>query len=1190
MQAQRDFGIAAETGRCSSERREKAEETWTEWIQTESAKQNTRETQQRGTQPRKCGNCGGPYHPRRELCPAYGKKCHACQKLHHFKSVCRSKDNPTTPQNQAMVHEIEVQDYSLPTTEEYSEQRLFIGQLTIDGIHLSPWTETLEIQGKPITFKLDTGSEADILTLSQFNNLQNLELSPPTVNLVSYSGHRLTPHGVTTINIKGHDVKFQVIEEGDPILGRDTCEKLNLIQRINSLTAKHEQGNNLMEEYKDVFSGLGCISKNYHLFTNPNVEPSVDPPRRIPYAIRDQVKEELDRMVDTGVIVRHYEPTPWVNSMTIVKKPNKVRICIDPTKLNKAIQRAHHPVKTVEEIAADMPNSTVFSTLDANSGYWQIELDEESSKLCTFNTPWGRYRFTRLPFGISTSGDIFNQVMQDLFHDLEGVNMVVDDIMVHAATREEHDHRLRQVLERAQAVGLKLNSKKSKIAMSQVEYVGHIISSDGLKPSPERTRAILDMPTPQCKEDVQRFIAMVGSLQKFIPNLSEETKPLRELLVREIAWHWEERHQEAYQRLKNLVTNAPVLKFYDKNAPVSMHVDASKSGLGAVLIQDNHPVAYGSKALDSTQSRYAVIEKELLAMCFGCKKFHEYIFGKPVTIETDHKPLLAIMSKPIHTLSARMQRMRMRLQRYDIQVKYRRGKNMLLADTLSRAFLDETQPEDLFDDEIEVNSIQMSDNKLSEYKEATAKDSSLIMLKDAVLNGWPHSLQLTPSAIKPYYTFRDEITYVDGLCFKGNKIIIPETLRPEVLNCIHEAQLGIVKSIRLARDTVFWPNMQAHIEDMITQCSVCQRNRKLPPAEPMIPHSIPARPWAKVATDLFHFQGREYLLCVDYYSKYPDLCLLPDTSSSSVISALKAIFSRFGIPDECISDNGPQYASREFRSFADTWEFKHVTISPGYSQSNGQIERTVQTIKNLMKKCEMSGDDPSLAILNYRNTPIDGIGESPAQLLMSRRLRGRLPINSELLKPKVPRAVRTKLTQRQETQKTYYNARASGTLPQLKAGDKIRFKNHKGEWQLGTITGRMQNRPRSYWLSTPDGRTFRRNRRHLFATCEPVPVYTQQPNRVLADTTYRSDGHTQAITGSSTTSSVPESPPMTIASPNPIVQSPRKSTGDTLPSASQSPVVVPSPDTATKCASPTKPHVYVTRSGRASKPKERMDL
>ena len=245
-----------------------------------------------------------------------------------------------------------------------------------------------------------------MIPLAEFRKLANATLRPTKNKLVSYSGHKIVPSGETVLKIKNMDVTFHIAEHVEPILGRDMCEQLGLLMRNVNSVNKTWNCDDALREYDDVFRGLACIQSGAHLHVDPNVTPSVDPPRRIPHAVREQVKAELDRMESLDVICKQVEPTPRVTSMTIVRKPNKIRVCIDPTKLNKAIRRRPHPTRTIEEVAASLSQSTVFSCLDANSGYWQIALDDDSSKLCTFNSQWGRYRFKRLPFGITTSGDI----------------------------------------------------------------------------------------------------------------------------------------------------------------------------------------------------------------------------------------------------------------------------------------------------------------------------------------------------------------------------------------------------------------------------------------------------------------------------------------------------------------------------------------------------------------------------------------------------------------------------------------------------------------------------------------------------------------------------------------------------------------------------------------------------------------
>jgi hypothetical protein len=295
-----------------------------------------------------------------------------------------------------------------------------------------------------------------------------------------------------------------------------------------------------------------------------------------------------------------------------------------------------------------MPNSKIFSTFDALHGYWQIELDEESSKLCTFQTPWGRYRFKRLPFGISTSGDAFIQALTEKFSNLEGVEVIVDDILVHGRNIEEHNGRVEAMLQRASEIGLTINPNKVKYQLKEVHYCGHVISENGLKPSPDHIKPILGMPTPANKEEIRRFLALVGYLHKFLPNLADISKPLRQLLENKVAWSWEPHHEDAFQKLKHMVTTTPVLKLYDVNKNITLQVDSSREGLGAALLQDDRPVLYASKSLNETQSRYAVIERELLAICYACQRFHQYVYGKQITIQTDHKPLISIMQKQAH--------------------------------------------------------------------------------------------------------------------------------------------------------------------------------------------------------------------------------------------------------------------------------------------------------------------------------------------------------------------------------------------------------------------------------------------------------------------------------------------------------------------------------------------------------------
>ena len=231
-----------------------------------------------------------------------------------------------------------------------------------------------------------------------------------------------------------------------------------------------------------------------------DAQPVIDAPRRVPLALRDRLRKELERMEEQDVIEKVTEPTDWVNSLVVVEKPNgKLRICLDPRNLNKAVKRPHYTMPTLDDAVSKMAGARYFSKLDAQSGYWQIKLEEKSSYYTTFNSPFGRYRFKRLPFGIISAQDLFQQKMDELFEDMPGVTPLIDDVIIHGTTREEHDYNLKSALERASKNKLRLNSEKLEIGVKQVEYFGHLITDEGLKPDPEKVKAIKSMPAPTNK-------------------------------------------------------------------------------------------------------------------------------------------------------------------------------------------------------------------------------------------------------------------------------------------------------------------------------------------------------------------------------------------------------------------------------------------------------------------------------------------------------------------------------------------------------------------------------------------------------------------------------------------------------------------------------------------------------------------
>jgi hypothetical protein len=529
--------------------------------------------------------------------------------------------------------------------------------------------------------------------------------------------------------------------------------------------------------------------------------------------------------------------------------------------------------------------------------------------------------------------------------------------------------------------------------------------------------------------------------------------------------------------LQTLCCEPPVLAFYNVHKPVEIQCDASKDGLGAVLLQEDRPIAYTSRSLTETEKRYAQIEKEALSIVHAATKFHCYIFGKNVTVYNDHKPLEDIFKKPILSAPMRLQKMILKLQWYDLEVTYRKGRDMQLADTLSRAYLPYSKSE--VDDLEHVSMIDMISVSKPKYAEIQARtQEELHSLYEITLEGWPDIKDQTTLLVRPFWDSRDQLAVCDGVIYKGLRIVVPPSLQKQMLDLIHESHLGIVKCKQRAREVLYWPGMNSDIETIISHCAKCAEHQNKQPAEPLQPTNTPDLPFIEVGCDHFEFQSKHYLVLVDYYSKFIEVVALRDQCATANINALKLIFSCHGIPQRLRSDNGPQFACREFKQFSISYGFEHTTSSPHLPNSNGEAERAVETVKHLWKKAS----DKYLALLDYRTTPLDGINLSPAQLLMGRRPRNTLPSAREILAPSPynKQEVQFHFRQEKKRQKYYYDTKSGAKdLPPLQSGDEVRMAPLPGSnsWLPATVLKHHET-PRSYTV-TCGGRSYRRNRRHL---------------------------------------------------------------------------------------------------------------
>ena len=1120
---------------------------------------------------KECMFCTTRHELKRDLCPAYGKTCSKCRGKNHFAAKCRA--------SRERVRAVQDQMASDEGTDYEPVDTVFTTEASVNVVETKMIKAEMLVNNRPVTFQLDSGASVNLMNVAR---IQQEELSPSSKTLIMWNGAQVKPLGecrVKMVNPKTnarYAVKFVVVKEDlHPILGATAIQKMGLVT-INEdqfkMVAAVSRQPDVIAEFSDVFKDeLGSLPGTVHLNTDPNVTPHVAGSRRIPIAIKPKVKQELKNMVQQGIIEPVNEPTNWVSSLALVIKRNgKLRICIDPRPLNKALKREHFQLPILDDILPDLAGAKVFTTLDLKNGFWHLKLDEESSTLTTFSTPFGRYRWKVLPFGIAPAPEIFQKNVQANVADLDGVLNVADDLLVYGKgdTDEEamadHDKKLKKLLQRCRERGIRLNPDKLKLRKNSLCFLGHEITRDGLRPDPEKVRAITEMPTPTDVAAIQRLGGFVNYLSKFLPKISDIMAPLRNLTKANVPWTWSVTHEAAFQKVKKTVSEAAILRFYDKDKPLMIQCDASEKGLGATLLQEGQPLAYISRALTDCETRYAQIEKELLAIVFSCERFHQYTYGQHVTVQSDHRPLEAIMKKDLASCPKRLQNMLMRLQKYDVTVVYHPGKKMHLADTLSRAFLVNSVDHDDEFDVDESKYLPIRENRLTELRRATKDDRSMQLLQQAILNGWPNEkIHLDPE-IREYYAFKDEMTVQDGLILRGNRVIVPASQRKTLKERLHSSHIGTEGCCRRARECLYWPGMNADIREFVSRCATCRKFEIANPAEPLMPHEIPDRPWAKIGTDIFTWEGRDYLCTVDYMSNFWEVDFLPVKDSQTVVTKLKHHFARYGIPDQVVSDGASQFDCEYFAHFTRKWSFTHTMTSPYNSKGNGKVESAVKMVKNLFRKAREDNRDPYLAILDHRNTPSQGM-LSPAQRLMSRRTKTLLPTTADLLRPQPPKELKHVTSQRQMAQKQQFNKRVKALKP-LEVGDVVRVKPYvktSREWKKATVLERLDTR--SYNVNL-QGAILRRNRVDLKKTTEPPPRPTVQVPRPRTPTNPQESTEPQ---NNATSVEIPAIAPNT---PTPATQPTGIKPSIAVPTETSS-TAVPSP-TSAKVPTPIKKSRY----------------
>jgi transposase InsO family protein len=1047
------------------------------------------------TQPSKtCTRCGRGPHPRHQ-CPARDAQCHKCKNKGHFAAHCRSKS----------VAEVS----NTPLLEQEYDDIAYLNTLDSQGGNCL--TCDIQVNGHNVNFKVDTGAEVTVIS-EDISKTLGLELSQTAKSLHGPDRSPLKVSGQATVRLAYkekqctqpiyvlHNVKHN-------LLGLPAIRELQVLSQIHTVSQPVHEPTHIPDQFPLLFKGLGTFKGgSYTIQLKPDAKPfALYTPRNVPIPLRDKVREELSRMQALGVISPVEEPTEWCAGMVVVPKSSgAVRICVDFRSLNESVLREVHPLPKVDTTLAQLGKATRFSKVDANCGFWQIPLSEESRRFTTFITPFGRYSFNKLPFGISSAPEHFQRRMSQILAGQDGVLCHMDDALIFGSTQQEHDERLHAALSKIQDAGLTLNANKCEFNKEEIHFLGHVINRQGISPDPQKTEAVRSMEKPRSPTELRRFMGMVNQLGKFSSKIAELSQPLRELLSIKRTWQWGTAQDKAFEAVKAELTRPTTLALYDQDAPTKITADASAYGIGAVLLQQQNkvwkPVAYASKSMTETERRYSQIEKEALALVWACEKFEDYVLGKEIQLETDHKPLVPLLGKMhLDSLPPRILRFKLRLMRFSYSIVHVPGKELYTADTLSRApLLSSGEPEHDYIEQFVatiVSTLPANADRLQEYRTAQLNDVDCAQLIHLCRNGWPQRKQQVPVHVQPCWSIRGELTLNEDLLLRGRRIVVPQNLQKETLQKIHQGHQGITKCSLRATSSVWWLGLKQQLDNLIHNCPECSKAMQ-PPRQPLICTPLPSYPWERIASDLFELDSKTYLLVVDYFSRYVEVQTLSSTTSASVIKALKAIFSRHGIPATMVSDNGPQYSSQEFQRFSQEYNFTHTTSSPHYPQSNGLAERMVRTVKSILSK----SSDPYSALLAYRSTPLPWCGYSPAELIMGRKLRSEIPQHPCTFIPEwsyLPE-FQKKDRELKERQKKDYDHRHRVRPQETLLPDESVWVHTQNRKDPGCTIGPADT-PRSYLVQTPSG-VVRRNQSHLtprpsIINTDETPQPTPEPSQ-----------------------------------------------------------------------------------------------
>ena len=966
-----------------------------------------------------------------DSCPYIDYTCDYCNIKGHIQTACRKKKR--AQKSKPNVKKI---------TKSEMVKAIHDGEVLVDTPKLEA---PISIHDKQFSIELDTATTGNFVTISTWKQLGKPKLEDASHRYESASKHDLPVLGsfsAETRDMKtGNTSVVQYIVTKIPdlnLLGRNAISALGIsldkaigLKQINSsIKGREETGPKpepqdyaalerecqaLCDEFPALFEKELGLLKGVELDVKfkPDPKPTFQKARPVPFALRQDLAQGYDEGIAKGV----WKPVKfneWGTPVVPIRKPQtsetskpKLRICGDySVGINDQLEDHRHPMPLPEELMQKLGGGFGYTKIDLADAYNQIMLSPESQRRLALSTHQGVLLQQRLPFGIKSAPGYFQEIMESLTCDLPGVAVFQDDMLVSGADAKSHLSNLRGLLKRLHDKGLRCRRDKCKFAQPSVEYLGHILSAEGISKG-SKVEAVKQMPAPTDVSSLKSFLGSVQFYGKFIPNLSTIAEPLYKLTKKASTWKWGAEEQSSFDQLKKVLSSDQILVHFDPNKPLGLSCDASSVGIGAVLFHrfpdgTERPIANVSKTLTPAERNYSQIHKEALAIIFGLRKFYQYLYGHRFILVTDHKPLTSLFGpkKGTPPLAAnRLARWALWLNQFDYSIEYRKTADHGNADALSRLpfgsdsdFEREESGEDLDTVcAIKVLSLQVKPVDANILRQESAKDPVLTTVMRYTREGWPQKHSDANEDVEKFRKLADSLSVCNGCLIHGIRVVIPESLHSQILDLLHIGHFGMERMKQLARTAVYWPGIDAAIEMTSRRCTSCGEHQNKPSKPLVHPWMLPEKPWSRLHIDhAINFMGYNWLVLIDAFTKYPCIHPTSSTSSKATTDLLEEDFAHFGFPHSLVSDKATTFTSEEFQSWGKERGIIHLSGPPYHPATNGAAERLVQTFKQALRKSSLP---PKRALqeflMQYRRMP-NSSGYSPSELLMNRQIRTRI--------------------------------------------------------------------------------------------------------------------------------------------------------------------------------------------------------